>query len=43
MAIAAWLQKYRRQLQHKISFYQQDWVIIKTSIAKHLKLILAQT
>jgi hypothetical protein len=40
MAISAWLQKYQRRLKHKISFYQQDWLIIKTSIAKNLKLIL---
>ena len=40
MAIAAWFEKYRRRLQHNLSFYQQDWLIIKYSIAKHLKFIL---
>lgn len=39
-AIAAWLQKYQQRLAHKkISFYQQDWLIIKSAIAKNLKLI----
>jgi len=40
IAISAWLQKYQSRLKHKISFYQQDWSIIKNSIATHLKLIL---
>jgi hypothetical protein len=40
IAISAWLQKYQQRLKHKISFYQQDWLIIKSSIAKNLKLIL---
>jgi Transposase DDE domain len=40
IAIAAWLQKYQQRLKHKISFYQQDWLVIKSSIAKNLKLIL---
>lgn len=43
IAISAWLQKYKQRLKHKISFYQQDWRIIKTAIAKNLKLILDQT
>lgn len=40
IAISAWIQKYKQRLKHKISFYHQDWLIIKTSISKNLKLIL---
>jgi len=40
IAISAWLGKYQQRLKHKISFYQQDWLIIKNSITQNLKLIL---
>jgi hypothetical protein len=43
MAITAWLQKFQRRLKHKISFYQQDWLIIKMAISKNLKHILQQS
>jgi hypothetical protein len=42
IAISAWLGKYQQRLKHKISFYQQDWLIIKNSITQNLKLILEQ-
>jgi hypothetical protein len=40
MAISAWIDKYKRRLNEKITFYEQDWQIIKVSISQKLKLIL---
>jgi hypothetical protein len=40
MAISAWIDKYKRRLNEKITFYEQDWQIIKSSISQNLKLIL---
>jgi hypothetical protein len=39
MAISAWIDKYKRRLNEKITFYEQDWQIIKSSISQNLKLI----
>ena len=43
MAISAWFDKYKRKLEHGISFYQQDWNVIKDSISLNIKFILHNT
>lgn len=43
LAILAWLDKYRRRLTEKISFYQQDWDVIKHGISHEIKMIMAAT
>lgn len=43
MAITAWLDKYRRKLKEKLTFYEQDWQVIKNSIKCHITSILAFT
>ena len=41
LAITAWLEKYRRRINEQISFYRQDWEVIKNAISTHMKIILA--
>ncbi|CAM4421212.1 MAG: IS701 family transposase ISMhu9 [Legionellaceae bacterium] len=41
LSILAWLDKYRRRITEKISFYQQDWNVIKNGIAHEIKIIMA--
>lgn len=41
MAILTWLDKHRRRLQTKISFYTQDWLSIKDAISGEMKNILS--
>ncbi len=41
MSIYAWLHKFKQRRQDKISFYQQDWEIIKLAITLNMKNILA--
>lgn len=41
VSILAWLDKHRRRLFEKVTFYEQDWSIIKSSIANEIKNILA--
>lgn len=41
LAIAAWLDKHRRRLLENISFYKQDWDVIRLGIAQTIKGILA--
>ena len=43
MAIATWFDKYRRRLTEAISFYRQDWEMIKAGIAQQISTILAVT
>ena len=43
MSIAAWLDKHKRRLLEHISFYQQDWEIIKPGIAHGISRILMLT
>ena len=33
VAILAWLDKHRRRMMEKITFYEQDWSVIKPGIA----------
>lgn len=40
MAISAWFDKYKRRVEHNLSFYQQDWNVIKNSISLNIKFIL---
>ena len=40
-AILAWLDKHRRRLWNKCSFYAQDWAVIKPGIAAEMRHILA--
>jgi len=40
MAISAWIDKYKRKLNEKITFYAQDWQVIKAAISQNLKLFL---
>ena len=41
MAILTWLDKHRRRLNQKLSFYQQDWDVIKQGITQRIKSIMA--
>ena len=43
MAIIAWLDKHRRRVVEKLTFYQQDWNFIKESISNGIKEIMAFT
>lgn len=43
MAIMAWLDKHRRRLQQQLTFYQQDWAVIKDGIAQGIRNIMATT
>jgi|TARA_Y100000310_G_C20528802_1_gene737421 hypothetical protein len=43
LAIQAWLDKFKRRLVEKISFYQQDWNVIKYGISSNIKAILWST
>jgi hypothetical protein len=40
LAIQAWLDKHRRRVVEKITFYQQDWDIIKGSVTHAMRTIL---
>ena len=41
LSILAWLEKHRRRLQEKISFYTPDWNAIKGAISSEINTILA--
>ena len=41
LSILAWLDKHRRRLQEKISFYTQNWNVIKSAVSSEIKFILA--
>ncbi len=43
MSIYAWLNKWQRRINHKVSFYRQDWEIIKPAISLNMKHILNAT
>ncbi|QHS24661.1 hypothetical protein [Piscirickettsia salmonis] len=43
LSIAAWVDKYKRKLNEKISLYQQDWDVIKVGISCSIQKILAAT
>ena len=42
-SILAWLDKYRRRLVEKMTFYQQDWSVIKPGIASQIRALLSVT
>lgn len=41
LSILAWLDKHRRRLKEKISFYTQDWNVIKGSVSGEISAILS--
>ncbi len=41
LSILAWLDKHRRRLQEKISFYTQDWNLIKSAVNEEIIAILS--
>lgn len=41
LSILAWLDKYRRRISENLSFYQQDWNVIKQGISNSIKVIMA--
>ena len=43
LAIAAWLDRYKRRFREEISFYQQQWEMIKQSISLAMQHIMATT
>ena len=43
LAILAWLDKHRRRVSEKITFYQQDWEVIKYGISDGIRSILAMS
>ncbi|QGO00619.1 hypothetical protein Psal006b_03657 (plasmid) [Piscirickettsia salmonis] len=43
LSIAAWVDKYKRKLNEKISLYQQDGDVIKVGISCSIQKILAAT
>ncbi|ODN43981.1 transposase [Piscirickettsia litoralis] len=40
LAISTWIDKYLRKVNEKISFYQQDWEVIKSGISRSMRAIL---
>lgn len=43
LAIQTWLDKHRRRINETLSFYQQNWDVIKDGISSNIKIILAST
>jgi hypothetical protein len=41
LSILAWLDKQRRRISENLSFYQQDWEMIKGGISNGIKVIMA--
>jgi len=41
LSILAWLDKHRKRMLEKISFYTQDWNIIKIAVKSEISAILA--
>ena len=41
LAIQAWLDKHKRRISEKLSFYQQDWDVIKDGVSNGIRMILA--
>ncbi len=41
LAIAAWFEQHKRRLSQKITFYQQNWAVIKNAITDHIRSLLA--
>jgi hypothetical protein len=41
LSILVWLDKYRRRISENLSFYQQDWDVIKYAISNSISLIMA--
>jgi hypothetical protein len=41
LAIQAWIDKHKRRISEKISFYQQDWDMIKGGVSRGIQTILA--
>ncbi|AWK13274.1 transposase [Candidatus Fukatsuia symbiotica] len=39
-SIAAWFDQHKCRLSENITLYQQNWDVIKGSIASHIKLLL---
>jgi len=43
MAIMAWFDKHRRRIHEQVSFYKQDWEMIKPGISLGIKTIMASS
>lgn len=41
LSILAWLDKHRRRMQEQISFYTQDWDVIKNAVSGEISAILS--
>lgn len=41
MSIYAWINKFKRRVREGLSFYQQDWDVIKTAISLNMRNIMA--
>ncbi|MCZ6913919.1 MAG: hypothetical protein O7C59_05285, partial [Rickettsia endosymbiont of Ixodes persulcatus] len=43
LAVFAWLDMNKRMINKKITLYQQNWEVIKTSIQNNIRWLLADT
>ena len=43
LAISTWLQKYRHLCFEKLSFYAQDWQVLKQAITQNMRLLINST
>ena len=43
LAILAWLDKHKRRISEKITFYKQDWDVVKDGVSNSIKRILLTT
>lgn len=41
LALSAWVEKHKRRLTQQLTFYQQQWDVIKTAISQHMSHLLA--
>lgn len=43
LALSTWIQRHKIRLSQSMTFYQQQWDVIKTAISDHMRFLLLQT
>jgi hypothetical protein len=43
LALSAWVERYKRRLSDQLSFYQQQWNVIKAAITQQMRCLLSMT
>ena len=43
LALSTWIQRHKIRLYQSMTFYQQQWDVIKTAISEHMRFLLLQT